>query len=205
ASDTGGSGLKRVDLYVKTPSGSSYTLTMSNVVGTGSGIDNTFAYSDPTVSGPTDYVQGSYRFYTRATDVADNVEAAPATPDATKIDTTNPTITLSHSANGSGWNNSSPVSVSVAVSDTGSGIAAAPSCTVDGSPATVTGSASPYAVSVSGEGTHPVSCSVSDNAGNSNTGLDTVKLDLHAPSSLASSPTYNNDGTIDVSYTASDT
>src|SRR5205823_2727566 len=209
ASDTGGSGLKRVDLYVKTPSGSSYTLAMSDVVGTGTGIDNTFAYSVPTVSGPTDYVQGTYRFYTRATDVADNVEAAPANPDATTTQTLQdsiaPSLSVSHSANGAGWNNSSPVTVTITSADTGSGIAAAPSCTVDGSPATVTGSASPYAVSVSGEGTHPVSCSVSDNAGNSNTGLDTVKLDLHAPSSLASSPTYNNDGTIDVSYTASDT
>src|SRR5207244_3410890 len=85
--------------------------------------------------------------------------------DSIILDQPNPTITVSHVADGSnGWNTSSPVTVSVAVSDATSGIAAAPSCTVDGSPATVSGTSSPYTVSVSGQGTHPVSCSVSDKA-----------------------------------------
>src|SRR5215213_7662343 len=289
ASDTGGSGLKKVELYVKGPSDSSYSLAMTDTAGSGTGINNTFAYQVPeeTVGPPAgDYVQGTYRFYTIASDVADNVEDAPANPDATttqtlqdsiapslnvshtangsngwntsspvtvtvtasdagsglnasspsclegatpltltpagagswtisvsgngthvidcqatdnatnqstaqdtvKIDTLDPSITVSHTANAAGWNNSSPVTVSVAVSDGGSGLAGPPSCTVDAAAATVTGSSSPYSLSVSGEGTHTVSCSVSDNAGRSNSAGDTVKIDLTKPSSLASSP-----------------
>src|SRR5207247_4018949 len=75
-----------------------------------------------------------------------------------------------------------PVAGAVVVSAATSGIAATPTCTVDGPPATVTGSG-PYSVAVAGEGSHPVSCSVDDNAGNTNGDSDTVKIDLHAPTS----------------------
>ena len=69
-----------------------------------------------------------------------------------------------------------------------SGLAGAPTCTVDGLPATVTGSSSPYSVSVSGQGIHPVSCSVDDNAGNTGTGTDSVKIDTIAPVNVIDFP-----------------
>ena len=81
------SGVKRVDLYVKAPGDLTYSLAMSDIVGTGTGIDHTFAYAVPSSGGPPDYIQGTYRFYTIATDVADNAELAPANPDATTTQT----------------------------------------------------------------------------------------------------------------------
>jgi hypothetical protein len=65
-------------------------------------------------------------------------------------------------------------------------------------------------VSVSGEGTHPVSCSVDDNAGNSNSDSDTVKIDTVAPSITQEgfSPAANAAGwhksNITVTFKASD-
>ena len=140
----------------------------------------------PTSGGPTDYVQGSYRFYTVATDVADNVETTPGDADTISTETIEdsiaPSLSASHTADGSnGWNISDPVSVAVSASDGGSGLDGAPTCTVDGSPATVTGTSSPWHVSVSGEGTHAVHCSVSDKASNGQTANDTVKIDTVAP------------------------
>src|SRR5207244_7314372 len=91
-------------------------------------------------------------------------------------------ISVSHTADGANdWNIASPVSVSVTVSDDTSGLGGAPDCLVGGSTATVTGSSSPYSVSVSGEGSHSVSCSVADNAGNTNSDDDTVKIDTVNP------------------------
>src|SRR5439155_26210911 len=75
ALETGGSGLKEVDLYVEKPGESSYSLAMKDVAGVGSGIDNTFAYTVPTLG--SDYVQGTFSFYTVSIDVADNYELPP--------------------------------------------------------------------------------------------------------------------------------
>src|SRR5206468_3848956 len=185
---------------------------LSDVVGLGSGIDHAFAYGVPMSGG--DYVQGTYRFYTRATDVAGNVEAAPANPDATTTQTLQdsiaPAIDVSHTADGSnGWNVNDPVTVTVTASDAGSGLAAAPSCTVDGSPATLTGPASPWTLSVTGEGSHPVSCSVSDNATNPNSDSDTVTIDTVDPTiSVSHSADGSNDWNISspvtIDVTASD-
>src|SRR5439155_1059038 len=212
ASDTGGSGLTQVDLYVKTPGGPTYVLVLSDVVGLGSGIDHAFAYGVPMSGG--DYVQGTYRFYTRATDVAGNVEAAPANPDATTTQTLQdsiaPAIDVSHTADGSnGWNISDPVTVTVTASDAGSGLAGAPSCTVDGSSATLTGSAGTWTPSVAGERSHPIGCSVDDSAGNTNSDSDTVTIDTVDPSiSVSHSADGSNDWNITspvtVDVTASD-
>ena len=177
------SGLKRVDLYVKAPG---ETGLFARHERRRPRIDNAFAYDVPTSGGPTDYVQGSYRFYTVATDVADNVETTPGDADTISTETIEdsiaPSLSASHTADGSnGWNISDPVSVAVSASDGGSGLDGAPTCTVDGSPATVTGTSSPWYVSVSGEGTHAVHCSVSDKASNGQTANDTVKIDTVAP------------------------
>ena len=72
---------------MKAPGDLTYSLAMSDIVGTGAGIDHTFAYAVPSSGGPPAYIQGTYRFYTIATDVADNAELAPANPDATTTQT----------------------------------------------------------------------------------------------------------------------
>jgi hypothetical protein len=90
-----------------------------------------------------------------------------------------------------GWNTSSPVTETVSASDSGSGLAGAPSCTVDGSAATLTASGSgTWTFPASGDGQHAVSCQASDGAGNQGNATDTVKIDTVAPSlspSIASS------------------
>ena len=75
--------------------------------------------------------------------------------------------------------------------------------------ATVTGTSSPWHVSVSGEGTHAVHCSVSDKASNGQTANDTVKIDTVKPQiSGSQSPAANGDGwnntDVVVSFTCAD-
>jgi sugar lactone lactonase YvrE len=127
-------------------------------------------------------------------------------------DTVPPTLTLSHEAdNQSGWNLSAPVSVTIEAEDGGSsGLAGTPSCTdgVNGSPAvalSVTGSASPFAASVSGEGIHSIYCEVSDNHGNSDTADETVMIDTQGPGiTFFGAGVYTVDQTVSITCTASD-
>jgi hypothetical protein len=112
-------------------------------------------------------------------------------------DTRAPSLSVSHSANANGWNNTSPVTVHVTASDAGTGLAAgSPSCTVDGTPATVSGSAPNFTVSVTGDGSHTVRCSASDTAGNSAGPVtDTVKIDSVKPTiSGSATPAANANG-----------
>jgi 6-phosphogluconolactonase (cycloisomerase 2 family) len=111
ASDGSGSGLASVDLYAKSPNASGYSK-----VGT---------LSSPGTSGSFSYTaadgDGTYRFYTVATDNAGNLEDAPASADTT-------TLTDSHaptsSASAPGTTGSSPITVSYSASDgSGSGLA----------------------------------------------------------------------------------
>ena len=106
-------------------------------------------------------------------------------------DTTPPTLLVSHTPDGTnGWNKTSPVTVNVSASDAGSGLAADPTCT-DGStnlmltPGSTSGT---WTASVSGEGTHNISCSVSDNATNQTTRTNTVKIDQTAPTVIGVKP-----------------
>jgi hypothetical protein len=62
-----------------------------------------------------------------------------------------------------------------------SGLAGPPTCTDNGSAVTVTGTSSPYSLSISGEGTHAIDCSATDNAGNTGTASDSVKIDTVNP------------------------
>jgi hypothetical protein len=109
-------------------------------------------------------------------------------------DNTPPTLSVGHTPDGTnGWNKTSPVTLTVSASDSGSGLAADPTCT-DGSTAlTLTASptaAGSWTAGVSGEGTHNISCSVSDKAGNpSDPKTDTVKIDTSAPSISDLGPT----------------
>ncbi len=76
-------GVMQVDLYVKKPGQSTFTMRQSDV---GGKIDNAF-----TVTSPRD---GKYRFYTVATDLVGNVESTSGTADFTMIrDTVRPRIT----------------------------------------------------------------------------------------------------------------
>jgi hypothetical protein len=125
-----------------------------------------------------------------ATDAAGNTASDSFA--VTVQDATLPTLSVSHTPDGTnGWNKTSAVSLSVSASDTDSGVAAAPTCT-DGSTAltlTAGPTAGNWTASVSGEGTHDVSCSVSDNADNSTNASDTVKIDTSAPSISDLGPT----------------
>src|SRR5207244_4024575 len=140
-------------------------------------------------------------------DVAGHPQSAS---DTVKLDGAGPSITASHTADGSGgWNVASPVTETVGASDTsGTGLAGAPTCTVDAAPATLSGSG-PWTFPVSTAGTHAVSCSVTDVAGHVNSGSDTVKIDSAGPS-IASSHTsgsggWNGTSPVTETVTASDT
>jgi hypothetical protein len=125
-----------------------------------------------------------------ATDAAGNTASDSFA--VTVQNATLPTLSVSHTPDGTnGWNKTSPVTLTVSASDSGSGLAAAPTCT-DGSTAltlTAGSTASNWTASVSGDGTHDVSCSVSDNANNSTNASDTVKIDTSAPSISDLGPT----------------
>jgi len=90
ASDPGGgSGLDRVDLYAKGPTDSAYSKVATDATPGGSGSFSYKAPDDP--SGQPEL--GDYRFYTVATDKAENAEAAPTGADGdtvTKLDTAPP-------------------------------------------------------------------------------------------------------------------
>src|SRR5207248_2344468 len=94
---------------------------------------------------------GSHAVSCSVSDLASN---SNSNSDTVKIDTTNPAITASHAADGSnGWNVTAPVTETVTSSDSGSGLDGAPSCTVDSSPASLTGTG-PWTFDVTGAGSH---------------------------------------------------
>ena len=80
ASDNaGGAGLSAVELWAKGPSDASFALVATD---TTPNTTQSFSY---TAGG-----NGTYAFYTRASDGVGNTEAAPATPDVTTVVTTGP-------------------------------------------------------------------------------------------------------------------
>ena len=84
ASDTNGAGVKTVDLYVSGPTDSgSYSKVATVTSGAASGSFSAYSFSEG---------EGTYSFYTRATDNATNLENAPTSPPDTTVfyDTTNP-------------------------------------------------------------------------------------------------------------------
>jgi hypothetical protein len=98
-------------------------------------------------------------------------------------DTIPPTLSVTHTADGTGgWNITSPVTVNVSASDSGSGLAGDPTCKGGTTDLPLTaGTAGTWTTSVSGDGTHTISCSVTDKAGNQTTASDTVMIDTKAP------------------------
>jgi hypothetical protein len=109
ASDnSGGSGLADVELWVKRPGDSSYSLAATDT----SPTTPSFSYA-PSAG------EGTYSFYTRAHDNAGNYELAPGSPDdSTLFDVTKPTSTASVPAT-----SSATVTVSYSSADgAGSGV-----------------------------------------------------------------------------------
>ncbi len=207
ASDNqGGSGLAEVDLYAKAPGQTSYTKVASDTSGHSSG---NFSYT--ATAG-----DGTYSFYTVATDATGNSETSPANPDTTTVlDTTAP----SSSASSPSQTKSSSWSVAYTASDNqgGSGLAEvdlyakAPGQTSYSKVASDTSGHSSGTFSytaTAGSGTYSFYTLASDQAGNTETapaGPDTTTLlDATAPSSSASSPATTNQTSWSVSYTASD-
>jgi glycosidase len=115
-------------------------------------------------------------------------------PAPASADLTPPTaiLSLSPPANGSGWNNTSPVAVDVAASDTGSGVSRILYWVDGGAVSAVAGSNA--AASVSGGGSHTVGVRILDNAGNiSQQYSQTVNIDITAPATTAT-PSSNPNG-----------
>jgi probable HAF family extracellular repeat protein len=117
--------------------------------------------------------------------VGDKAGNTKSATDTIRIDTSAPTLSVNHTdANASGWNKTSPVTLDVSASDTGSGLAGAPACENGTTNLTLTAgsTAGTWTANVSGEGIHNISCSVNDQAGNPASASDTVKIDTLAPS-----------------------
>jgi hypothetical protein len=208
AADEGGSALSRVDLYAKGPGQSSYSKVASDTSGAGSG-----SFSFTAESG-----DGTYSFYTVATDKAGNAESAPASADATTlVDTTAPTSSASSpatSATGS-W------SVTYTASDgaAGTGVtqvdlyAKAPGEASYSKIASDTSGASsgsfPYAAAA-GDGTYSFYTVATDKLGHVEMAPATpdagtaLTRDVTAPTSQASAAAYSTASSWPVSYTAAD-
>lgn len=115
-------------------------------------------------------------------------------PYTNTADTTPPDLSVSHTPDGTnGWNKTSPVTLNVSAGDSGSGLAADPTCK-DGDNAlslTAGTTAGTWTASISGEGIHTIECTVDDRAGNSATIGDQVKIDTTAPKVKSTSPANN--------------
>jgi chitobiase/beta-hexosaminidase-like protein len=203
ASD-GGSGIEQVDLYVKAPGESGYALVMSDVAGTGAGIDEAMSYDVPVASGPTDYLQGTYRFYTRATDVAGNVESEPGNRDTETLeDSIAPDTSIgSHPADPA---NSAAAGFGFDATDASpsSGIAGFECKLDDGAYAACT---SPRGYASLADGPHSFSVRATDGAGNvdGTPATFTWLVDTVAPTTGDDAPSGWRNADVTVTLTAAD-
>src|SRR5205807_2624189 len=101
------SGVSSVDLYVKKPGDSSFSLENAR----GAGRER-FNYTVPTTEGKPD--NGSYAFYTSAHDKAGNDEAAKSTAETTRLEATAPGSSGAASAQ---FDNTGTISVDAHASD----------------------------------------------------------------------------------------
>jgi len=153
------------------------------------------------VSNPASYAavgDGPALFYTRATDVAGNLEDPPALEDAsTFFDTIDPTT---GSNAGAGWYTFSPVVVDLFPTDAGSGVTST-SYRVDGGLWS-----SGTQVSIGGDGVHLLEVFSTDAAGNAEARTTiTVRIDVTDPVAAASLlPAYHTSAAVNVHWTASD-
>jgi peptidoglycan/xylan/chitin deacetylase (PgdA/CDA1 family) len=208
ASDAG-TGLATVDLYAKGPGEGAYAKVRTTA---SPGSAGSFSYT--AAAG-----DGSYSFYTVATDRAANQEAAPSTADATTtVDTVPPDTVAPHSsATSPPYSTSTTMSVSYTASDTsGSGVATvelwakAPAASVYTKAKTDTapGASGSFGYTATGgDGSYRFYTVATDRAGNretTSTPQATTLLDTIVPASAATSPAYSTSTTMSVTYTASD-
>lgn len=175
----------------------------------GSGIDPAHCTQSSTSSG-----EGTLTLTATCTDLAGNQGTASYT---VKVDKTPPELLLSGSDAGpSGWITTAPAFAEVIASDRGSQLAAETcSDAVNGGAPSVLFSATAVQTTftspqlITGNGTHVVSCTMSDGAGNSTTQSLTLKLDTTAPTITAAATTQPNangwyTGPVTVQFTCSD-
>ncbi|MGN6403172.1 OmpL47-type beta-barrel domain-containing protein [Sinomonas sp.] len=134
-------------------------------------------------------VPGGTWFYT-VTPVLGNWAGAESARSAGVVtDSTPPTVSVASitpTPNAAGYNNSSPVTVSLAAQDNagGSGVASITYALDGGQPATVSGAGA--SVSIGGDGTHTLVYSATDAAGNTSANQTlTVRIDTVAPGAPA--------------------
>jgi hypothetical protein len=186
ASDPGSdkSGLDTVELWVKLPGGSSYSLAQTD---SSPGATGSFSYT-PGAG------QGTYSFYTRAADKAGNVEVPPGAPDAqvtVLLDTTAPVTTDDAD---SSWHNAA-VTVHLSATD---GPVSSPSGVDKTFYKVDAGSFGEYSGSIviaapsdhSNDGTHTITYYSTDHATNQESDKTaTVKIDTTKPSITNLGPT----------------
>src|SRR5205085_736183 len=191
------SGLDKVELWVKLPAGSSYSLAATDSTPAASG--HSFSY---TAAG-----EGTYSFYTRAYDKAGNAETAPVSPDyqvTVLYDTTAPTTAIAFSPaapdGSNGWYSWAP-SFTLSASAAPSGVYAS-YYPLDG------GATQAYSGAVAiPDGQHTVSYWSFDNAGNEEAHhtTATIKVDTVKPVSSATGPNQvTNTSPFTIGYSASD-
>jgi hypothetical protein len=199
------SDLDKVELYAKAPGESGFSK-----VATDSSPSSSGSFSYHATAG-----DGTYRFYTIASDKVGNAESAPASADSeTLLDATAP----GSSASSPALSNATGITVNYSASD-GAGLglnkvelyAKAPGesgfskVATDSTPA-ATGSFN-YSASA-GDGTYRFYTIASDKAGNAEgapaSADSETLLDTQRPESAASSPALSSSTTIQISYTASD-
>ncbi len=198
ASDQGGSGVAFIQVYYRLGSTDAYSMYTDGSNPSGHWAPGVIRLDTASLPG-----DGSYSFYSVATDQAGNRQEATGPAQTTELDTTAPVTTASNGGNPApGWN-VGQVTVTLSPYDALSGVAST-HYRVD------SGDWSSYSFPfvVMGEGVHSVQFYSVDNAGNEeNVKTLTVKIDEHGPVSTIGSSgvgTGWNRGDVKVNLTASD-
>ncbi|MEV7132707.1 Ig-like domain-containing protein [Arthrobacter sp. NPDC093128] len=175
-----------------------YAVTRYSAATGGSGIPATGACAGTVtaLSCTEQNVPGGIWYYTVTPAIALWTGAESPRSDGVSSDSAAPTVTtsISPTPNAAGWNNTSPVTLTISADDgaNGSGVASI-TYTLDAG-ASVTVNAATTAIPVTGDGNHTVSYSAADNAGNaSTTQTRNIRIDTAAPGVASLSvPAYVN-------------
>lgn len=184
-------------ISLTSPAANAYVRSSVNLVASGSDTHSCIAtvehYIDNVLKGQssggtisfdtTAMADGDHAWLAKAIDNADN--NASTAPRTIKIDNTKPTLSIAQdpAANAAGWNKGT-VYVTLSAADGGSGVQSI-TYTLDGSP--VTANQANVQFQVSGEGTHTLTATSTDVAGNVSTQASaTIKIDMTAPATAAS-------------------
>lgn len=182
ADNANASGVAYVELWYRTARTGAFTeyVTAQNPQGTWTSA--TIPFDARSAAG-----DGYYEFYTIAVDHAGNVEASPTTPDANlTVDTAAPTVTVNEPASGA-LLNASAVAVSWQASDAVSGVASY-AAALDGGPFTPTSGGGSATFTGVPDGTHRVTVSAVDRAGNAAYATVTFTVDTVGPVLTITSP-----------------